>query len=77
MEKMLNVFLCTQFTVMRCGFNKLSMWAEHVMQQDPMAGHVFFNKLGGKCKILWWDCTGFAIWYKRLEEGTFERLVFM
>ena len=70
------VFLCTQPTDMRCGFNKLSMLAEHVMHQDPLTGHlfVFFNRPGDKCKILWWDRTGFAIWYKRLEEGTFERL---
>ena len=70
------VFLCTRPTDMRCGFNKLSMVAEHVMRLDPLTGHlfVFFNKPGDKCKILWWDRTGFAIWYKRLEEGTFERL---
>ena len=71
------VFVYTQPTDMRCSFNKLSMLAEHVMQQDPLTGHlfVFFNKSGDKCKILWWDRTGFAIWYKRLEEGTFERLL--
>lgn len=70
------VFVYTQPTDMRCSFNKLSMLAEHMMKQDPLTGHlfVFFNKLGDKCKILWWDRTGFAIWYKRLEEGTFERL---
>ncbi len=70
------VFVCARPTDMRCGFNKLSMLAEQVMDQDPLTGHlfVFFNKSGDKCKILWWDRTGFAIWYKRLEEGTFERL---
>jgi transposase len=70
------VFVYAQPTDMRCGFNKLSMLAECVMQQDPTSGHlfVFFNKSGDKCKILWWDRTGFAVWYKRLEEGTFERL---
>ena len=70
------IFIYTQPADMRCGFNKLSMLAENIMQQDPFSGHlfVFFNKTGDKCKILSWDRTGFIIWYKRLEEGTFERL---
>lgn len=52
------------------------MFAESFMLKDPFSGHlfVFFNKRGDKCKILFWDRTGFIIWYKRLEEGTFERL---
>ena len=70
------IFIYTQPADMRCGFNKLSMLAENIMRQDPFSGHlfVFFNKTGDKCKILFWDRTGFVIWYKRLEEGTFERL---
>src|SRR5210317_1817049 len=70
------IFIYTQPTDMRCGFNKLSMLTESFMLKDPFSGHlfVFFNKLGDKCKILFWDRTGFIIWYKRLEEGTFERL---
>jgi transposase len=61
---------------MRCGFGKLSMLTESFMQNDPFSGHlfVFFNKEGDKCKILYWDRTGFVVWYKRLEEGTFEKL---
>jgi transposase len=35
---------------------------------------VYFNKRGDKCKILFWDRTGFCIWYKRLEEGSFESI---
>jgi len=71
------IFIYTQPTDMRCGFNKLSMLAENFMGQDPYSGHlfVFFNRYGDKCKILFWDRTGFCIWYKRLQEGTFERLV--
>jgi len=70
------IFIHTQPTDMRCGFNKLSMLTETFMRQDPFSGHlfVFFNKTGDKCKMLFWDRTGFVIWYKRLEEGTFEKL---
>lgn len=70
------IFIYTQPTDMRCGFNKLAMLAENYMLKDPFSGHlfVFFNKYGDKCKILFWDRTGFCIWYKRLQEGTFERL---
>ena len=70
------IFLYTQPTDMRCGFNKLSMFAHHMMGQDPFSGHLFvyFNKRGDKCKILFWDRTGFCIWYKRLEEGSFETI---
>ena len=70
------IFIYTQPADMRYGFNKLSMLAESYMQKDPLSGHlfVFFNKAGDKCKILFWDRTGFIIWYKRLEEGTFEKL---
>ena len=69
------IFLYAQPTDMRCGFNKLSMFAETFMGQDPFSGHlfVFFNKRGDKCKILFWDRTGFCIWYKRLEQGTFAK----
>ena len=70
------IFIYTKPADMRCGFNKLSMFAESIMQKDPFSGHlfVFFNRRGDKCKILFWDRTGFIIWYKRLEEGTFEKL---
>ena len=68
------IFLRAEPTDMRCGFNKLCMLTEHLMGQDPFSGHlfVFFNRRGDKCKILFWDRTGFCLWYKRLEEGTFQ-----
>ena len=68
------IFLYTRPTDMRCGFNRLAMLAESVMRQDPFSGHlfVFFNKRGDKCKMLFWDRTGFVLWYKRLEKGVFR-----
>jgi transposase len=70
------IFVYTQPADMRCGFNKLSMFASGFMGYDPLSGHLFvyFNKRGDKCKILFWDRTGFCIWYKNLQEGTFEKI---
>ena len=68
------VFLCTAPTDMRRGFDGLSGMAESLMQQDPLSGHlfVFRNRNRDKLKILYCDQDGLAIWYKRLEQGSFQ-----
>jgi len=68
------VFVCTQATDMRRSFDGLVHLAEQVIREDPFSGHlfVFFNRRSDRVKILYWDRTGPAIWYKRLEEGTFR-----
>jgi transposase len=68
------VYLCTEPTDMRRGFDGLSGMAESLMKQDPLSGHlfVFRNRNRDKLKILYWDQDGLAIWYKRLEQGTFQ-----
>ena len=67
------VFLCTLPTDMRKGFDTLAALVQQQLGQDPLSGDlfVFRSRRGDRVKLLWWDDDGYAIWYKRLEEGTF------
>jgi transposase len=68
------IWLATEPADMRCGFDRLADLAGAVTGQDPLSGHLFlFRGRGGdRLKILYWDKDGYALWYKRLEEGTFK-----
>jgi transposase len=67
------VFLCTLPTDMRKSFDTLAGLVETALDQDPLSGDlfVFRSRRGDRLKLLYWDQDGLAIWYKRLEEGTF------
>lgn len=69
------VFLYTQATDMRKGFDGLYGLVQNVMEMDPRMGYlfVFINKQGTRIKILHWQKDGLAIFHKRLERGTFRR----
>ena len=68
------IFLSTAPADMRKSFDGLSAMVEHVLQEDPLSGHlfVFRNRRGDRVKLLYWDRDGLCIWYKRLEAGTFR-----
>ena len=34
---------------------------------------LFTNKQRDKAKVLYWDKTGFVLWYKRLEKARYKR----
>jgi transposase len=68
------IYLCTSPTDMRKGFDTLAALVKEFLAQDPLSGHLFLfvGRAKDRLKILYWDADGFALWYKRLEEGTFR-----
>jgi hypothetical protein len=70
----LKIYACTQPTVMRKGFDGFSGIVANLLAEDPLNGHLFLfrNRTRDRLKILYWDRDGLAIWYKRLERGTFQ-----
>jgi transposase len=68
------ISLCTTPIDMRKSFDGLLAIVRNVLEADPVSDHlfVFLNRQHTLMKILYWDGDGFAIWYKRLELGTFR-----
>jgi len=68
------IYLCTTPTDMRKSFDGLSGLVQSVFQGSLLDGHLFLfvNRRQDRIKILYWDRDGLALWYKRLEAGTFE-----
>jgi transposase len=68
------IYVSTDPTDMRRSFDGLAALAQSVFKQNPLSGHlfVFMNRRGDKMKILWWSRGGYAIYYRRLEEGVFQ-----
>lgn len=68
------IFLAAEPTDMRKGFDALQGLVTSVLEKDPLSSHLFLfiNRRRDKLKILYWDTDGLAIWYRRLEQGTFQ-----
>lgn len=67
------VRLCREPVDMRKSIDGLSVLVEQELELDPFAAQlfVFSNRRRDKLKILYWDRSGFALWYKRLEKARF------
>jgi transposase len=69
-----NLFLYAQFTDMRKSFNSLSALVKNHMELDPTSNSafIFINKRKNRMKILVFEDSGFWVFAKRLEIGTFD-----
>lgn len=61
---------------MRKSINGLSLLVEQEMNLSPFepALFVFCNRQRDKIKLLYWERSGFVLWYKRLEKQRFKWL---
>jgi transposase len=68
------VLLYREAVDMRRSFDGLEQLVREGLGEDPLSGAVFVfrNRRGDRLKLLVWDGTGFWIWYKRLEGGSFR-----
>jgi transposase len=68
------IYLATGATDMRKGFDSLAALIRDALGHDPLSGSLFLfvGRSRDRLKILYWDSDGYAVWYKRLEEGTFR-----
>jgi transposase len=67
-------FFYSGLTDMRKGFDSLCGLVRNEFKMNPLSGDVFIflSRTKNKIKLLQWQHDGFAIYYKRLEKGTFE-----
>ena len=70
----IQVWVATAPVDMRKSFDSLAEVVRAFLGHDPMSGNlfVFRNRSGQRVKVLWWDKNGLALYYKRIEKGTFS-----
>jgi transposase len=68
------IYLHRDVVDFRKSINGLMVIVENEMKHSPFddALFVFCNRARDKVKALYWDKTGFCLWYKRLEKDKFK-----
>ena len=69
----IEVYLYREPVDMRKSVNGLAILVEAGLQLNPFSTHLFAftNRGRDKIKILYWESSGFVLWYKRLEQARF------
>jgi len=67
------VYVCTEPVDFRKQINGLAALVQEELELDPFNQHlfVFTNARRNRCKVLYWERSGFVLWQKRLERERF------
>jgi len=59
LPELVRIYVCTQPTDMRKGFDSLAAVIRDWLRHDPLSGHlfVFRSRRGDRVKLLWWDVS--------------------
>ena len=73
LTKFSQIYLHREPVDFRKSINGLGAIVQEEMKLDPYSSALFIFTCGRRkrIKILYWDRTGFALWYKKLEEDLF------
>jgi transposase len=68
------IWLAVQPADLRKSFDSLAALVRDGLRGDPLSGDIFVfrNKAADRIKLLVWEEDGYAIWYKRLEKGSYR-----
>ena len=68
------VYVCIEPVDFRKQINGLAALVQEELELDPFSEQlfVFTNARRNRCKILYWERSGFVLWQKRLERERFH-----
>jgi transposase len=67
------VYLCVAPVDGRKAINGLALLVQDTLELNPFCEQlfVFTNRRRDRCKILYWERSGFVLWLKRLDKARF------
>ena len=69
-----HIYIYRPFIDFRKGIHGLSVFIQEELELNPFGSYLFLfcNRGKNRLKALYWDQTGFALWYKCLEKESYQ-----